>query len=199
MARTWWGTPEYSTCRERTCGQRQMSSGGSPYSRMAPFTGTLIPERTPCMAPFMTNGRSQGIIRSYENLLGLTTTRTDGYGKRNRRRTTRRWRVSQRIGYPVEDVRPTGDTVGRVGLFEGGAIYWHPDTEAYLLGADVYAKWQALRGEQGPLGSPLADETPTVEDGRETVTPFTRGRLFIGMRPRGSTTSPIRSQGRADV
>ena len=96
-------------------------------------------------------GWDLGIIRSYANF-GANDNPNRWLGYKERRRTTRRWRVSQRIGYPVEDVRPTGDTVGRVGLFEGGAIYWHPDTEAYLMGADVYAKWQALGGGTGAAG-----------------------------------------------
>jgi hypothetical protein len=76
------------------------------------------------------------------------------------------------LGSPTEGIRPTADGLGLVGLFQGGAIYWHPDTgpEAREVHGGIYAKWAALGWETAvvstygwTIGFPITDELETVD------------------------------------
>jgi uncharacterized protein with LGFP repeats len=64
------------------------------------------------------------------------------------------------LGAPVHEERPTMDGVGRHRWFQGGAIYWHPQTGAHEIHGAILAKWEELDFEVGFLGYPLTDETP---------------------------------------
>jgi uncharacterized protein with LGFP repeats len=49
----------------------------------------------------------------------------------------------------------TADGRGRVRDFEGGSIYWTPETGAHEVHGDIRIKWAQLGGERGFLGFPL--------------------------------------------
>jgi uncharacterized protein with LGFP repeats len=68
------------------------------------------------------------------------------------------------LGYPVTDECETPDTIGRYNHFQGGSIYWTPDTGAQAIHRLVFEKWESLGWEQGYLGYPLTDTegTPTT-------------------------------------
>jgi hypothetical protein len=53
----------------------------------------------------------------------------------------------------------TPDTAGRFAQFEHGYIYWHPSTGAHPIPDTLWAKYEELRWEAGPLGYPTTDRT----------------------------------------
>ncbi len=69
------------------------------------------------------------------------------------------------LGYPVSDETAAADGVGRYSLFQGGAIYWTPQTGAHIVSGPVRDYWASQGGERGPLGYPLSDPTPLVGGG----------------------------------
>lgn len=62
------------------------------------------------------------------------------------------------LGYPVTDETGCPDGVGRFNHFEGGSIYWTPDTGAFEVHGDIRAKWAEGGWERGPLRYPVSDE-----------------------------------------
>jgi uncharacterized protein with LGFP repeats len=71
------------------------------------------------------------------------------------------------LGYPMSDELTTPDGHGRYNHFQGGSIYWSPETGAFEVHGLIRDKWAALGWEQSFLGYPTTDES---------VTPDTRGR-----------------------
>jgi len=67
------------------------------------------------------------------------------------------------LGYPKTDETETPDEAGRYNHFQGGSIYWHPDTGAYEVHGSIRHKWSALGWEKSFLGYPLTNETPTPD------------------------------------
>lgn len=61
------------------------------------------------------------------------------------------------LGYPLTDERTTPDTVGRYSHFQGGSIYWTPQTGAHSVHIKIRDKWQAKGWELGYLGYPIND------------------------------------------
>ncbi|HEU0102638.1 MAG TPA: hypothetical protein VFR07_09995 [Mycobacteriales bacterium] len=68
-----------------------------------------------------------------------------------------RWETG-RLGYPVTDELRTPDRTGAFSLFQGGAVYWSPDTGAHQIEGAIRAKWDALGSENSGLGFPVTDE-----------------------------------------
>ena len=68
------------------------------------------------------------------------------------------------LGYPLTDETTTPDGVGRYNHFEGGSIYWTPETGAHEVHGLIREKWSELGWEQGVLGYPISDETPTPDN-----------------------------------
>lgn len=68
------------------------------------------------------------------------------------------------LGYPVTEDRPVGDGVGRFSGFNGGAIYWTPDTHAHEVTRGLYARYTAEGGPRGFLGYPVSNEYPVPAD-----------------------------------
>ncbi len=81
------------------------------------------------------------------------------------------------LGYPTTDETPTPDGVGRFNHFQGGSIYWHPDTGAYEIHGDIYDKYAELGWERSILGYPITDETPTP-DGVGRFNHFQGGSVY---------------------
>lgn len=65
------------------------------------------------------------------------------------------------LGFPVTDETGTPDGIGRYNHFEGGSIYWTPNTGAKLIYGLIRAKWAELGWETGRLGYPRTDELAT--------------------------------------
>ena len=67
------------------------------------------------------------------------------------------------LGYPLTDETSTPDRRGRYNHFQGGSIYWTPETAAHEVHGLIRGKWAALGWERSFLGYPLTDETPTPD------------------------------------
>jgi uncharacterized protein with LGFP repeats len=64
------------------------------------------------------------------------------------------------LGYPTTDESPCPDGKGRFNHFQGGSIYWTPDTDAHEVHGAIHEKWSQLGWERSFLGYPTSDETP---------------------------------------
>jgi lysozyme len=69
----------------------------------------------------------------------------------------------------------TPDGVGRRAEFDHGQVYWHPDTGAYGIPAELFDKFGELHWEAGPLGYPVSDHT-VLPDG--LVQAYQGGSLY---------------------
>ena len=67
-----------------------------------------------------------------------------------------------RMGYPTSHEYGLPDGVGRRQDFERSHIYGSPAGIAAVEGK-IFEQWQEARGEQGPLGYPVADEMGTPD------------------------------------
>lgn len=80
------------------------------------------------------------------------------------------------LGYPLTDELTTPDGRGRYNHFQGGSIYWTPQTGAWEVHGSILEKWASLGWETSFLGYPVSDETATV-DGRGRFNNFERGQI----------------------
>src|SRR5947208_1744941 len=62
------------------------------------------------------------------------------------------------LGYPVTDELGTPDGRGRFNHFEGGSIYWAPETGAHEVHGAIRDKWASIGWERSRLGYPISDE-----------------------------------------
>jgi LGFP repeat len=62
------------------------------------------------------------------------------------------------LGFPTTDESPTPDGAGRFNHFQGGSIYWSPNTAAHEVHGAIREDWAARGWEQGQLGYPTSDE-----------------------------------------
>ncbi len=62
------------------------------------------------------------------------------------------------LGYPLTDETGAPDGIGRYNHFQGGSIYWSPDTGAHEVHGDIRGRWAELGWERSFLGYPLTDE-----------------------------------------
>jgi len=65
------------------------------------------------------------------------------------------------LGYPVTDESTTPDGIGRYNHFQGGSIYWTPNTGAYEVHGSIRDKWAEMGWENSCLGYPISDEEPS--------------------------------------
>ncbi len=83
------------------------------------------------------------------------------------------------LGYPRTDETVGRDPKqeGRVNHFQGGSIYWHPQTGAFEVHGAILAKYRELGAEASLLGYPTTDETATPDRvGR--FNHFQRGSIY---------------------
>ena len=80
------------------------------------------------------------------------------------------------LGYPLTDERPTPDGRGRYNHFQGGSIYWTPQTGAHEVHGAIRDKWQELGWERSFLGYPTSDEMRAA-DGRGRYSRFEGGSI----------------------
>ena len=62
------------------------------------------------------------------------------------------------LGFPLTDQKGTPDGIGRFNHFEGGSIYWTPNTGAHEVHGQIRDKWQSMGWETSFLGYPTSDE-----------------------------------------
>lgn len=67
------------------------------------------------------------------------------------------------LGYPITDELTPPDGVGRFNHFQGGSIYWSPDTDAHQVWGAIRDKWGQQGWETGALGYPTTDELSTPD------------------------------------
>ncbi|MEG3631311.1 LGFP repeat-containing protein [Streptomyces poriticola] len=65
------------------------------------------------------------------------------------------------LGYPVTDELGCPDGVGRFNHFEGGSIYWTPQTGAHEVHGAIRDAWAGIGWENSFLRYPTTDETGT--------------------------------------
>ncbi|MGW4230419.1 LGFP repeat-containing protein [Streptomyces sp. NPDC004980] len=63
------------------------------------------------------------------------------------------------LGYPLTDETVCPDGVGRFNHFEGGSVYWTPQTGAHEVHGAIRDLWSTMGWERGYLGYPTTDET----------------------------------------
>jgi uncharacterized protein with LGFP repeats len=71
----------------------------------------------------------------------------------------------------------TADGRGRVRDFEGGSIYWMPETGAHEVHGDIRATWADMGWERSRLRYPVSDETNTP-DGQGRMSRFQGGAIL---------------------
>lgn len=78
------------------------------------------------------------------------------------------------LGFPLTNETTTPDGRGRYNHFEGGSVYWTPQTGAHEVHGSIRARWQALGWERSYLGYPTSDEF-SIPGGKRTN--FERGYI----------------------
>jgi len=81
------------------------------------------------------------------------------------------------LGYPATDELGCPDGRGRFNHFQGGSIYWTPQTGAHEVHGDIRAKWAEMGWERSRLRYPTSDERDSnVPGGR--FSRFEGGSVF---------------------
>jgi hypothetical protein len=83
------------------------------------------------------------------------------------------------LGYPTTDETKGREleSRGRYNHFQGGSIYWHPDTGAFEVHGAIRVKYLELGAENSFLGYPTTDET-TTPDGIGRFNHFQAGSIY---------------------
>ncbi len=81
------------------------------------------------------------------------------------------------LGYPSTDELDAGDGIGKVSYFEGGAIFWTPETGAHEVHGAILQKYSDLGKYYGFLGYPKTDELKTP-DGIGRYNHFQGGSIY---------------------
>jgi uncharacterized protein with LGFP repeats len=79
------------------------------------------------------------------------------------------------LGFPVTGELGTPDGVGRYNHFEGGSIYWTPDTGAHEVHGAIRDLWASLGWETSGLGYPITDELPLNDGSGGRISKFQGG------------------------
>ena len=82
------------------------------------------------------------------------------------------------LGFPDTDELGTPDGRGRFNHFQGGSIYWTPDTGAHEVHGNIRLRWAELGWENSCLGYPISDEEPAGGDNRQSR--FQHGIIVTG-------------------
>src|SRR5262249_14573546 len=67
------------------------------------------------------------------------------------------------LGQPLTDELTTPDAIGRYNHFQGGSIYWTPQTGAHEVHGGIRDKWASVGWERSLLGYPVTDESATPD------------------------------------
>ncbi|MCF2525909.1 arylsulfotransferase family protein [Yinghuangia soli] len=66
------------------------------------------------------------------------------------------------LGFPLTDEMPAGSGRGRYQVFQNGAIFWSPQTDATIIRGAIGEKWATQGWDSGWLGFPIRDEFPVT-------------------------------------
>jgi hypothetical protein len=80
------------------------------------------------------------------------------------------------LGFPTTDETETPGGRGRFNHFQGGSIYWSPQTGAFEVHGAIRDKWASLGWEQSFLGFPTSDEL-ALADGIGRFNNFEGGQI----------------------
>jgi uncharacterized protein with LGFP repeats len=95
---------------------------------------------------------------------------------------------------PLTNETATPDGVGRFNHFEGGSIYWTPNTGAHEVHGQIRNKWESLGWERSFLGYPISDETD-MHDGRGRFSSFQGGAIYWSQQSGAHTIyGPVRAK-----
>src|SRR3954447_20174668 len=106
---------------------------------------------------------------SFSNVIGLQKQIDDKYAALGG--------AASFLGAPTTEETATPDGKGVYRHFEGGSIYWTPETGAHEVHGWIRQKWSDLGWERSFLGYPLTDETATP-DGRGRYNHFQGGSVY---------------------
>ena len=81
------------------------------------------------------------------------------------------------LGYPLTNETATPDGIGRYNHFEGGSIYWTPQTGAREVHGAIRQRWASMGWERSWLGYPVSNEIATP-DGVGRYSLFQHGGIF---------------------
>jgi uncharacterized protein with LGFP repeats len=81
------------------------------------------------------------------------------------------------LGYPLTNETTTPDGIGRYNHFEGGSIYWTPQTGAREVHGAIRQLWASMGWERSWLGYPVTNELATA-DGVGRYSLFQHGGIF---------------------
>jgi uncharacterized protein with LGFP repeats len=81
------------------------------------------------------------------------------------------------LGQPLTDELGTPDGIGRFNHFQGGSIYWTPETGAHEIHGLIRDKWGSMGFERSLLGYPTSDELGTP-DGIGRFNTFQGGSIY---------------------
>jgi uncharacterized protein with LGFP repeats len=70
------------------------------------------------------------------------------------------------LGFPVTDELGTPEGRGRFNHFQGGSIYWTPQTKAHEVHGAIRQRWLSMGAERSRLRYPVTDETADGQVGR---------------------------------
>ncbi|WP_080791611.1 LGFP repeat-containing protein [Corynebacterium pacaense] len=85
------------------------------------------------------------------------------------------------LGYPTTDETALPNRTGRFNHFEGGSIYWSPETGAHPVSGAIKEYWSTQGWENSPLGLPTSDPGLDVLDATG-VQHFENGDVRVGLR-----------------
>lgn len=88
------------------------------------------------------------------------------------------------LGFPTTDETVTPDRRGRFNHFQGGSIYWTPETGAHEVHGAILGKWANLGWERSRMGYPISDEK-TPPNGHGRYSEFEGGHIL--WTPEGGT------------
>lgn len=82
------------------------------------------------------------------------------------------------LGLPTAAEQPLPDGQGRFQTFQGGSVYWTPQTGAQVIRGAILAEWERQGFERGPAGYPTGPEAKTPnKDG--VVQGFQGGPMYF--------------------
>src|SRR5262249_28459058 len=81
------------------------------------------------------------------------------------------------LGLPIAEETPILNGTAVIARYEGGAIYWSPETGLHAVHSGNWVKYQELGGHDGALGLPISDET-LIKDGTAVVAYYQHGAVY---------------------
>lgn len=83
------------------------------------------------------------------------------------------------LGYPLTNETSAPDNHGRFNHFQGGSIYWTPETGAHEVHGAIRVMWASLGWERSSLGYPLSNEISSSDAGGSgRYSTFQNGTIF---------------------